>query len=330
MTDMDNKVTIVIPNYNGIKFLDNCLRSLSRQTVKADVIVVDNGSDDAGIPETKEKIKAHPERYPVVQFKVLSSNTGFANAVNVGISMCNTEYVILLNNDTVADERMTERLLHAISRRKNIFSVGAKMLSMKDRHLIDDAGDLYCALGWAFSPGRDKNSASYSKPAKVTSACAGAAIYNKSIMDEIGGFDDVHFCYLEDVDVGYRARIYGYENWYEPTAIVYHAGSGTSGSRYNVFKEELTVANNLYLIYKNMPALQILFNLPLLILGILIKQLYFLKKGLGVAYAKGLLKGIKKIIRHCDRKVAFEGKNLKNYLVIELELLVNCIRRLVG
>ncbi len=327
---MQNKVTIVIPNYNGKKYLDDCLKSLASQTIKATVVIIDNGSSDGSIEDLRMQIQKHPQRYPEIAIEELKDNTGFANAVNVGIKLAKTDYVLLLNNDTIADNKMVERLLSAIDGKKQVFSVSAKMISMKDTNVIDDCGDLYCALGWAFSPGRDKDSKSYSKRAAVTSACAGAAIYNKRVFDRIGYFDEAHFCYLEDVDIGYRARIHGYKNLYEPTAVVYHAGSGTSGSRYNVFKEELTAANNLYFIYKNMPVLQLLINLPLLLLGVIIKQIYFIRKGLGRAYFKGLLKGMEKIASNSDKKVKYVPANTMNYIRLEGELLINCIRRLVG
>ena len=327
---MGNKVTIVIPNYNGKKFLKDCLKSLGKQTIKAPVIIVDNASSDGSVKYVKQLISEQPSKYPEVVIKELATNTGFAHAVNVGIEMADSEFILLLNNDTVSEETMTERLLGTIEKSSRIFSVGAKMLSMKNPDVIDDAGDLYCALGWAFSPGRDKDSKSYSKRASITSACAGAAIYRKDVLEQIGMFDDAHFCYLEDVDVGYRARIYGYRNVFEPSAVVYHAGSGTSGSRHNAFKEELMASNSIYFIYKNMPVLQIVINLPLLIAGILIKQAYFAKKKLGMAYAKGLLKGISKVLNNRDKKVIYDIKNMGNYITLEIELLVNCIRRLVG
>lgn len=87
--------------------------------------------------------------------------------------------------------------------------------------------------------------------------------------------------YLEDIDVGYRARIFGYENWYVPAALVYHVGSGTSGSRYNQFKTRYSSRNNIYLIYKNMPVLQIILNLPFLVPGFGMKILFFSQKGMG-------------------------------------------------
>lgn len=126
---------------------------------------------------------------------------------------------------------------------------------------------------------------------RIFSACAGAAIYRKELLEKIGLFDEAHFAYLEDVDVGYRANLYGYRNLFAPDAVVYHAGSAVSGSRHNPFKVELTARNNLYLIYKNMPPLQLLINLPFLLLGILIKGVYFGRKGMGKSYLSGLKKG---------------------------------------
>ena len=97
---------------------------------------------------------------------------------------------------------------------------------------------------------KGKDIHTYEKEEKIFASCAGAAIYRKKIFDELGYFDEEHFAYLEDMDVGYRARIYGYENWYAPDAMVYHVGSGTSGSRYNQFKIRYSSRNNIYLIYK--------------------------------------------------------------------------------
>lgn len=317
------EITIVIPNYNGIKYIDDCLKSVFKQTVPADVVVVDNGSTDGSLEVIKEK-------YPDVRLVELGDNTGFATAVNVGIKEAKTEYIFLLNNDTVIQEDVSEKLLKAIKRYPKAFSVSSKMLALKGEHLIDDTGDYYCALGWAFTLGKDSASDKHSQKRQVTSACAGAAIYKKSILEEIGAFDDAHFCYLEDVDLGIRARIYGYSNYYEPSAIVYHAGSGTSGSRHNAFKVQLTSANNLYLIYKNMPVLMFLINLPLIIFGICIKQVYFMKKGLGRAHALGLLDGFKKIASNSKKHVGVSSHNITNYCLLQIELWINCVRRITG
>lgn len=144
--------------------------------------------------------------------------------------------------------------------------------------LLDDAGDGYCVFGWAYSRGKGRPAAEYEKPCRVFSACGGAAIYRKEIFEKIGYFDKLHFAYLEDLDIGYRANLYGYRNYYEPSAQVIHYGSASSGSRYNAFKTELAAANNLYVIGKNMPLLQLIWNLPFLLPGFFIKFLFFCKK----------------------------------------------------
>lgn len=125
------------------------------------------------------------------------------------------------------------------------------------------------------------------------SACAGAAIYRRAVFDEIGLFDELHFAYLEDIDVGWRAKLYGYDNVYCPDAAVYHVGSGTSGSRYNSFKVRLAARNCIYLNYKNMPGWQILLNAPFLLAGIFVKYLFFVKNGFGGDYVSGLKEGIR-------------------------------------
>ncbi len=315
------KVAVIIPNYNGKKYLKDCLNSLKKQTFKDFcVIIVDNGSTDG----SAEFIK---NNYPEVKLIALPENTGFANAVNVGIKSAESKYVFLLNDDTMCEEEAIEALVRVLDRKKKIFSAQAKMLQYKEPHRIDDCGDLYCALGWAFTPGKDKDNKYFKSIEAVTSACAGAAMYRRELFEEVGYFDEAHFCYLEDVDLGYRARLKGYINVCEPASIVYHIGSATSGSRYNAFKVELTASNNLYLIYKNMPILQVIINLPLILLGIAIKHAFYCKQGLGKAHIKGLGMGISKIVDNADKKVVFGRKELLGSLKMQLELWINLARR---
>lgn len=313
------EVSVVIPNFNGIAFLDSVLASLEGQTLSNfEVILVDNGSTDGSCSFVTAN-------YPWVHLIELSENFGFCGAVNAGIRAAKAPYVLLLNNDTEVKEDFVEEMLAAIRRHKNAFSCGARMVQYHDRDRLDDVGNYYCALGWSFARGRGKDIHAYETEDKIFSACAGAAIYRKKILEKIGYFDEEHFAYLEDTDIGYRARIYGYENWYAPKAIVYHVGSGTSGSRYNQFKTRYSSRNNIYLIYKNMPLLQIILNLPFLAVGFLIKFLFFAIKGMGKEYAAGIKNGFS--ISMKNQKVPFRIKHLPNYCKIQLELWINIIRR---
>lgn len=314
-----NRVSIVIPNYNGIQFLTNCLQSLQKQSFEShEIIVVDNASTDGSMLYIKEN-------FPEVKQIKLDKNYGFSKAVNEGIKQSTSQYVILLNNDTTVDKKFVEELVHVMEESKRIFSCQAKMLQMYDTNRIDDAGDYYCSLGWAFARGKDKSALLYQENSKIFAACAGAAIYRREVFEQIGYFDEAHFAYLEDIDIGYRARINGFKNRYAAKSIVYHAGSASSGSRYNKFKVELASRNSIFLIYKNMPFLQILLNLPLLLIGFFLKIVFFSKKGYGKTYLIGLKKGFQ--MAKELKKVKFNLVNIVNYASIQLDLWINTIRR---
>ena len=305
--------TIIIPNYNGMAYLENCLASLRGEPAR--VIVVDNGSTDG----SRELVQ---EKFPKVRLISLDRNYGFCRAVNRGMEASGTTYVILLNNDTEAQPGFVKALEKAMDGDERVFSGAARMVRMDAPSRIDDAGDYYCALGWAFAAGRDKPAENYDAPREIFSACGGACIYRRRILQKIGMLDENHFAYLEDVDLGYRARLYGFRNLYVPGAVVRHAGSASSGSRYNAFKAELTARNSVYLAYKNMPPGQMLLNLPFLLAGFLIKQLFFLKKGLGKSWWKGLVKGIG-LCRSPEgkkRRVRFDSERLPAYVRIQWEL----------
>lgn len=309
---MQNRVTIIIPNYNGLKFMEPCFAALDRQTMKDfDILVVDNGSSDGSV----EWLKEH--RIPSI---FLPENTGFTGAVNVGIKAAATEYVILLNNDTEAQPGYVKALVEVMERSPNIFSASSRIIQLHNKKLMDDAGDMYSLLGWAYQRGVGQPVKGYKKARRIFAACAAAAIYRRAVFDEIGYFDETHFAYLEDIDVGYRARIFGYDNVYCPEAEIYHVGSGTSGSKYNSFKVRLAARNNVYLNYKNMPFLQLLINLPFILAGVAVKYVFFKKIGFGRDYAEAFFEGIRTAGK--SRKVKFQPKHLKNYLLIELELFV--------
>ncbi len=317
------RTTVVIPNYQGIKYIEDCLSYLYQGTVIPDVILVDNNSGDGSLPLVKEK-------FPKVQVIEFTTNTGFCKAVNEGIRAAETEFVLLLNNDTVVHQDMVKELEASLDRYPKAFSCGAKMICLHEKNKLDGAGDFYCALGWGFARGKGKPAEAFDRPARIFSACAGAAIYRREVFEKIGYFDENHYAYLEDIDIGYRANIYGYHNRYQPQAKVFHAGSAASGSKYNTFKVKQSARNNVYLIYKNMPFLQILVNLPFLAAGFLIKYLFFLKKGMGGDYCRAFKEGFAlcKTSQGKKNKVKFSPKNLKNYFWIQIQLWFNMVRRI--
>ncbi len=307
-----------MPNYNGIAFVEACFQALLRDAPQSELIMVDNGSADG----SRELVE---ERFPRVRVIALDKNYGFCRAANEGMRAASSPYVILLNNDTEVLPGFVRALVRALQADSKAFSAGAKMIQLHEQEKIDDAGNFYCALGWAFARGKDKSVEYYEKADEIFAACGGAVIYRKAVLERIGYLDEAHFAYLEDIDLGWRAKIAGYRNLYAPKARVLHVGSGTSGSRYNEFKVHLSSRNSVYLAYKNMPAFQILLNFPFLFAGFVIKYLFFVKKGLGKTYRKGLKEGLFMCRR--EKKVKFCWKNLPCYGRIQLELWMNIGKR---
>ncbi len=323
-----NKTAVVIPNYNGIKFLSDCLDSLCRQSVRDfDVIVVDDCSTD-------ESLNLIECNFSWVKCVKREENGGFAAAVNDGIRYAKAleaEFIILLNNDTVADEFFVEKMTAALKEDKKCFSVQAKMLSLKEPDIIDDAGDFYTVLGWAYARGKGKKASKYNKSGRIFAACAGAAIYRAEVFDVIGYFDETHFAYLEDIDIGYRAGLYGYYNKYEPKAVIYHAGSATSGSRYNAFKIRLAARNSVLLIYKNQTILQVVLHFLPLTIGFIVKQVFFIMKGYGKIYHKAVLEGLKlcSATEMKQKKIGILKGHFADACRLELQLWANVLRKIM-
>ncbi|MFI3211690.1 MAG: glycosyltransferase family 2 protein [Peptostreptococcaceae bacterium] len=307
-------IDVVIPNYNGNRFLKECIDSLYTQNHNDfRIIVIDNNSKDSDYE--------YLNNYSNLEFIKLDDNYGFDYAVNKGIELSNGEFVVLLNNDTIATYNWLEELVKTIQRDKKIFSVCSKMIVNDNKNIIDDAGDKYNLLGWTLKIGDGEDISNHTITKEVFSSCAGAAIYRRSILDEIGYFDNHFFAYMEDVDISYRAKIHGYKNIYCADAKIYHIGSATTGSKYNAFKVKYAARNNIYVPYKNMPFIQLLINLPFLLLGFFIKYLFFIKKGFGKEYREGIIEGITTLNK--VKKVKFKFKNLNNYLKIQCELIYN-------
>ena len=155
------KVTVVIPNYNGIKYIRGCMDSLRNQKdICFDILVIDNASKDGSLEILQQE-------YQEARVIALEENTGFCHAVNLGIKESNTPYVILLNNDTEVKPGFVQALLAAIEKSDSIFSVSSMMLSMEDENVIDDAGDGYSLLGWAYARGKGRTVCKYEKPVDI-------------------------------------------------------------------------------------------------------------------------------------------------------------------
>ena len=319
-TDDRPLATVVIPNWNGMRWLPKCIEALEKQTVSCfEILVVENASTDGSLAWLQEH---------GVPYLKNDRNLGFAGGVNAGIRAVRARetvppYVILLNNDTEVEPEFVEALLEAMEKDRRLFAVSAMMLRVQDTSMIDDAGDSMTLPGWAFQRGTEEPRTRYEQGCEVFSACGGAAIYRMEYLEKTGLFDETHFAYLEDLDLCWRARLLGYRVRYCPEARVKHYGSATSGSKYNAFKVRLSSRNHIWLMYKNQPDFLLFLHGPWIAAGLLVKALFFAKKGLFLPWLSGTWEGL----THLDRvkRVRFEEIPLGRFLSIEKLLILGTI-----
>ncbi|MCW5199289.1 glycosyltransferase family 2 protein [Desulfobulbus sp. F1] len=283
MSGDQTAVNIVIPNWNGLRFLSDCLSSIERQQFDSwQITVVDNGSSDGSVEYLRKA-------YPQVHVIALPENRGFSAAVNAGILSSDVPYVFLLNNDTELPPDCLHHLLKAAEELREYDFFAPKMLSFHERTVLDGAGDGYLRGGAGYRLGTmEKDSEIYNQPGPVFGACAGAALYRRNIFDRIGLFDEDFFAYLEDVDLNLRLNRAGYKGYYVPAAKVYHIGSATSGSKFNPFTIRLSTRNSIYVLIKHYSLLLFLRFLPVIAIYQLCWLLFTIKKGHFGAYCQGL------------------------------------------
>ncbi len=216
--------SVVIPNWNGMRWLDGVLTSIEQQSVQPlEVIVVDNGSTDG----SREHLAA---KWPEVDVVHWDENRGFAAAANDGFHRCTGEFVALVNTDIELETDWLERAEAALARNPAAASVATKMLDLKDPSRIYDTGNFLRRDGACEQRGRFREDrGQFDEPGEVWSACAGAAIYRRSAVMEVGGFDERFFTYLEDVELGLRLRLNGWKCVYEP-CVALHAGGGSEAA----------------------------------------------------------------------------------------------------
>ncbi|MDO8573289.1 MAG: glycosyltransferase family 2 protein [Candidatus Daviesbacteria bacterium] len=217
------KVSVIIPNWNGKELLKDCLDSLENQP--AEIILVDNGSTDDSIDFLKKN-------YPKVRLVKLKNNFGFARAINEGVKISNTEYVILLNNDTESDKDFVKSLITCADSHPEVISVNPRLLNFYDKKIIDGVGIEINEVGQARSIGwQEKDHGQFDKEEYIFGATGGASLFRREDFIKVGGFDEGYFMYSEEVDFAFRAQFLGYKSIFCPMAIVYHKHKATAGKK---------------------------------------------------------------------------------------------------
>lgn len=266
-------ISVVIPNYNGKHYLERCLSSLLAQTYEDfEVILVDNGSWD-GSSEYVE------ESFPEVRIVRNEENLGFAGGVNSGIRQARGELILTLNNDTKADKEFIKSLAMAMDSDGKVGMCASKMLFCDGR--INSAGICISRSGAAWDRAMaELDEGQYDEVEEVFGPCAGAALYRKEMLDEIGLFDEEFFAYMEDVDLAFRGQLAGWKCLYVPSAVVYHVHSGTAGFRSD-FSVYYGNRNVIWYAVKDFPARILITSLPWVVGRNLLVIPYYALQGQG-------------------------------------------------
>ncbi len=293
MSQTAKRVSVIVPNWNGAEHLQECLESLQRQKFRDfEVVLVDNGSSD-------DSLSLVEREFPWVRIVRNHANLGFSAAVNAGIRATDSEYLVLLNNDTRAREDWLERLVSAMDATPDASFAACRMLRYDPPHRIDSAGDRFSLLrGGGVNIGAGESAENHDQPAWVFGACAGAALYRRNLFDDIGLFDEDFFLVFEDVDISLRACVAGHRCLYVPEAIVYHK-RGASTDVQSVDVATRSFRNFVWVAGKNLP-------LPLLMLWVVSLGVRALIELLGVVFAplRRLLPGGRDGVADTDQALA--------------------------
>ncbi len=270
-------VSVVIPNWNGEKYLNDCIASLREQTHNnLEIIVVDNASKD-------DSVEYLQKNFPKVKVVRHSENLGFGAANNTGIKAAQGEYIMMLNNDTRLEPRCIEELRKSIDKDEKFGACASKILLEYESNLLDVAGIAVCLDGLSIGRGRLESGDKFNKEEEVFFASDCACLYKKEMLEDIRLtneiYDEDFFAYADETDMGWRAQLAGWKCVYNPEAVVYHLHSASSSS-YSPLKAFLVERNRIWVAVKSFP-------ISFLILGIFYTVLRYFYQTLGALTGKG-------------------------------------------
>ena len=268
MSDIKSSVSIVIPHWNNVDVLSECLESiLNTDFENFETIVVDNASTDNSVASVRSN-------YPNVKLIENDKNYGYAGGCNIGAEAASGDFLIFLNNDTVQEKDWISNLIKTINSDDKIAAVQPKILNYYDRNVFDYAGgsgghmDIYCfpfARGRIFSF-QENDEGQYNNKEKCFWSSGTCFMVRRELFQKSGGFDESFFAHMEEIDLCWRLYAMGFEVWVEPDSVVYHKNALTL-PMYSHKKYYLNHRNSLLMLLGNYSIKNIfLIGIPRLIL----------------------------------------------------------------
>ncbi len=280
--------SIAILFWQSEQYLQRCLQSLKTQTFQDfEVILLNNGASQ---PPDPQVLAAFQD----LTLKLIHSETnlGFAGGNNLAARSAKGEYLVLLNGDAFPEPDWLSSIYQAaLAHPKHCFA--SRLLQADNPALLDGEWNIYHASGLVWRKNRNRPAAkSATEPRLVMSACAAASAYPRSAFEQVGGFDEEFFAYMEDLDLDMRLQLAGYPFLYLPHATVMHVGSGSTGYRSD-FATYYGQRNLIWAFVKNMPG----FLFYLLLPAHIFYNLLYLLAGFFIPSGKALFRGKKDALR---------------------------------
>jgi GT2 family glycosyltransferase len=305
---MNHSVSIIIPNWNGLRHLQTCLSALLQQTYPSyHIVLVDNGSTDGSCQFVADN-------FPQVGLLRAERNLGFTGATNLGMRNTEGQYVAILNNDTEVEPAWLEELVQAIESGPRVGMAASKLLFHQRRDIINSAGIAVDRVGIAWDRYGGALDRVETQPYEVFGPSGGAALYRRAMLDEVGLFDEGYFIYLEDVDLAWRGQAAGWSCIYVPTARVYHVHSATTQEG-SPFKNYLLGRNKWWTIIKDYPTPQLLAYGPLILAYDLMAVVYGLVTRRDVHGLRGRLAALRTLpMLYGKRRALQSGSHYSSHL----------------
>ena len=301
---MNEKISILIINWKSSSLLLRCLECIAvQESMKADVLVLDNSGEDP-IPES------YHSRFPFVQFVKSDKNIGFAAGNNFLFRKApDCDWIALVNPDAFLEPDWLKKMVSAAHAHPEYSFFASRLVCNADHGILDGEGDVYHLCGAVWRKGHGQSiSRGATTPGEVFSPCAAAALYRRDAFESAGGFDEDFFCYIEDIDLGFRLRLAGHRCLMVPEATAYHVGSATTGSQHSDFAVYHGHRNMVWTFVKNMPGILFWLLLPLHVCFNLVSIFWFGLRGQGSVILRSKIEALRGVPRMWEKRRQIQKK----------------------